>query len=167
MQFLESIEKAIANYEAMFIGSKSMSLRRARDIIQLRDMIRQSNFEDIDEAVLAFQIRISHFKTGWWIFRTGNSRLKDNIEYMIVQYSQPLTRLMFESVKEIEHSIGEGSIYRSAPIPIPQSDRELELQTALSQVQDENAELMRRISELEEKNSELEAQVVSSVTWVP
>jgi len=163
-EFLQSVDEAIVQYEKLFDGNKTMSIKRARDIIELRDLIASASFTTIEEAIERIAFRISSFKTGWWIFKTGNSRLKDNIQVMMDHYQQPLMRHLFESVKEIEYSMGEGTLHRtvSLPVSIPQTSKEEELQVALSHAQQVNALLLSRVSELEEESVRLRQQLEAS-----
>lgn len=154
-QFLQSVDEAITDYERLFDETgKTMTLKRARDIIELRDLIARQSFSTLDDAMETFEARVANFNTGWWIFKTGNSRLKDNVLHMLEHYNQPLVRHMFESVKEIEYSIAESRQISVAPT----SDEFAELRAALEKERADNAELRQRIAELEARNHALEQQ---------
>ncbi len=75
------VELGIKNYESL-VGNKKISTRRTRDILNIRKILYQPH-HDCDLKLKAIKKYCEKLKTGWGIFRTGNSQLKNLIFYEI------------------------------------------------------------------------------------
>ena len=105
-QFKKDIIQAIHQYEQKFTDEHPMSQARSVDIIDCYGLLQQP-YKHVDEYSEALLVRLSHIKTGWWIFKTGNSRLRDEVTEVIQHYKQPLVRLLLTKIQDVESQNAE------------------------------------------------------------
>lgn len=152
-QFLSSIDKGIEAYEALFTANDPMPLKRAQDIIDLRCRLKVGHFRDVSQAMNLVKQKIATFKTGWWLFRTGRSRLKRNLELVIHHYSQDLVRFMAGSIQDMQTLIREANFTIETPT-------EQELRQNLYTLRQENETLKQELTELKQEKRWLEIRVL-------
>jgi hypothetical protein len=99
--FKHRINQVINQYEAQFSDDKPMSPERAYDIIDIKGLLNQA-YHHPDDCTQVLKQRLQEFKTGWWIFSTGNSRLRDAIYSVMVDYSNPSMRMVFSKLQTLE-----------------------------------------------------------------
>jgi hypothetical protein len=75
----QHVEFGIKNYQCL-VGNEKISARRAKDILNIRKIL-YSPQNDLDFKLKAIKKYLSHLKTGWGIFQTGRSQLKNLIFY--------------------------------------------------------------------------------------
>lgn len=159
-QFLNNIERAIKSYEKLFTADKPMNAKRADDIIILRHIITTESFEDLDEAINKIKNKIDKFKTGWFIFTTGRSRLKQNIEQVFKHYSQTLVRDLASSIQDF-HTV----LYDSGNLSLKSFDDLYdETQGKLDMAQKELKILKAKLADLQRENAELKVRLSSLIS---
>lgn len=105
-QFKKDVESVIKNYEKLFDDNKAMSLDRSTDIIDIRGLLTKS-YSHLDNCCQTVGSRLAKIKTGWWFFKTGNSRLRDNIMQVIDNYKQPLVCFLLTKIQDVESQNAE------------------------------------------------------------
>lgn len=75
----QHVEFGIKNYQSL-IGNEKISSRRTQDIENIRTILYESPY-DLDFKLKAIKKYLSNLKTGWGIFQTGRSQLKNLILY--------------------------------------------------------------------------------------
>jgi len=159
-QFCESADRAIEEYERLFSRQKPMSLKRAQDIIELKAILEKAHsYHSVDDLILAVRNHLDTFKTGWWIFQTGHSRLKESMNRAIQGYNQPLVRVLLKRFDDIEQSQTNFEERR-----IASSKTQASLSQQLTQVHKERAKLTRALAKSEKENSELKEGVLIDST---
>ena len=96
--------KAIDNYK--IAKGIQLTKQRHKDIEELRTIIKTTNNnpETLQTAILK---RVNAIKTGWWIFKTGNSQLKSGL-LKVVQDSQfSLSNLLAEEIKKNQQRLNQ------------------------------------------------------------
>lgn len=74
--FVRQLQSAITDYQALFV-QRRMPAHRATDIAAINELLNDTF--DIEQLKTGIHAVLIQFKTGWFIFSTGNSRLKHNI----------------------------------------------------------------------------------------
>lgn len=154
LHLLHSVERAIQSYENAFGPDRPMSLRRAQDIIELRSLLRPSQYENCQIAIGHIQARLDQVQTGWWIFHTGRSQLKQHITRVLNYFRDDATAILFDTVQDISTSLE----YIPALIHLssrPKHDDIEQLHIEMRTLNETNQQLQRRIAELERENSAL------------
>ncbi len=80
--FRAELLAAIGKYEQIFNNKGHMSRTRSRNVIDLKAMINDDNYGacELKDSLLQY---LNTLHTGWWIFKTGRSRLKLNLRRVI------------------------------------------------------------------------------------
>lgn len=93
---------AIYKYE---LEKKTIPLHRQKDMLALENLLyTHDDFTDLSEAIETY---FTTMKTGWWIFKTGNSRLMRLLKPVIEYYRNDFQRDMHDSIHGSMSSIGE------------------------------------------------------------
>lgn len=77
--------RGIEAYQDLFDDSHAILPHRSDDIIELFTILKRP-YTSITNLLKAIDIKLAEMKTGWWIFQTGHSRLKNNIIPVIAKY---------------------------------------------------------------------------------
>lgn len=96
--------KAIRNYESRFTEKKPMNAHRAKDVLTLYYILETDTSSTLDTLMEKLETYLQTIKTGWWIFKTGNSRLKDNLTDVFKAYKNPLLRCTHASLGDMSES---------------------------------------------------------------
>lgn len=120
-QFKKDIEYVIYQYEQLFeIKNKSMSEERSDDIVNIKGILREVDL-DFDRCREILSERLKKFKTGWWIFNTGNSRLRTEIMKVMDNYNHPFLHLF------LSNNENKGQRFNSSKPRESKSVQELEM----------------------------------------
>jgi hypothetical protein len=74
--FIRQVQTAMAEYQALFVR-RLMPAHRAADIAAITVLLNDAT--DMEQLKTGIHDILIQLKTGWFIFSTGRSRLKDNI----------------------------------------------------------------------------------------
>lgn len=86
---------ALYKYE---VEKKNIPLHRQKDMMALENLLY--SHEDFSELSDAMEDYFTTMKTGWWIFKTGNSKLMSLLKPVIMYYRNDLHRDMHDSLGE-------------------------------------------------------------------
>jgi len=103
-KFIMDCHSAISNYR---LSKKKVPEHREEDLLALRDILMR--YESYSDIVRDMQQYFTKMKTGWWIFKTGNSHLKDLLVKVIDDYNSDFQRdtydLMHYSLKDLSQLV--------------------------------------------------------------
>ncbi|MDX2164736.1 MAG: hypothetical protein SFW07_04880 [Gammaproteobacteria bacterium] len=100
------IKRAIREYESLFTENKPMPEHRCIDVVDLR-IILDRHYDDLSSCIDAVKQRLSIIKTGWWIFKTGRSRLRSGITPILQAYENPITQHLVTQILGISQSLND------------------------------------------------------------
>jgi hypothetical protein len=100
------IKSAMREYESLFTENKPMPEHRCIDIVDLR-IILDRHYDDLSSCIDAVKQRLSIIKTGWWIFKTGRSRLRHGITPILQAYDNPITQQLVTQILGISQSLND------------------------------------------------------------
>jgi len=149
-----NLRNAFKNYQESQTGSKKLSARRANDLHELNAIVSKS----VTTTELFFKIskRVDEIETGWWIFRTAQSKLKESCRKILFAKKDPLINFLQQDI--------ETSLQRADSAP-SDDDPNPKIQVLLTQIKnhrmsdnnlnEKNTVLQAQLHELKEKNSVL------------
>jgi hypothetical protein len=100
------IKSAIREYESLFTEKRPMPDHRCMDIVDLR-IILDRQYKDLNSCIDAVKQRLSIIKTGWWIFKTGRSRLRSSVMPVLQVYENPVTQHLVAQIVGISQNFSE------------------------------------------------------------
>lgn len=93
MRFKTHCRGAIYKYT---LEKKSIPLHRQQDIMALENLL--NTYEEIINLIESIEKYFTTMKTGWWIFKTGNSKLISLLKAVITYYRNDLQRDTHDSL---------------------------------------------------------------------
>jgi hypothetical protein len=106
IQYREHSKSAIRQYESKFNDDTHMSLRRSKDIVAIKEILNRS-WKEVNECISAIKAYLENLETGWWIFQTGNSHLKDNLTKVVQSYEDPIAQSLMQYSTLIQSKLEE------------------------------------------------------------
>ncbi len=102
--FRTHVNRAIREYENFFTEKNPMPEHRSLDVISIR-VILDEYYPNLSSYMDAVKRHLSQIKTGWWIFKTGRSRLKNSIMPIIQAYENPVTQDLIDQITAMNESL--------------------------------------------------------------
>ena len=95
--FKTEVREAIATYTDT--KKRNISGSRKRDIAEIEVILNEQNL-DLNNRIQAITQKLKSLKTGWWIFSTKKSTLRENIFNVISRYQDVNIQLLLAREKE-------------------------------------------------------------------
>jgi predicted ribosome quality control (RQC) complex YloA/Tae2 family protein len=162
IQYREQCQKAIRDYESIFNEDKNMSLRRSKDIVAVKEILNRS-WKEVNACITSIKTYLESMETGWWIFKTGDSRLKNNLTKVIHSYEDPVAQSLLKYSSLVQSKLEEAlQCIEKIDISKTPSDLLDEKNRHIQSLEQTLSQQKKEIEALIKKNHELSKKVIES-----
>lgn len=109
--FIRQLQTAVTDYQARFV-QRRMPAHRAADIAAITELLHDTT--DIESLKAGIRGVLIQFKTGWFIFSTGNSRLREAIQSQLNAPQYSSDAFLKSRILELEQTTRE--LARTTPL---------------------------------------------------